>query len=55
MEADQPGTDEILASRLYVGAGVEAPPVVSDPTLVPLVTRREELEDLVAALRARKD
>lgn len=54
-DMDQAGSDGILASRLYVGAGVEPPPVVSDPTLAPLVTRREELEDLVAALRVRKD
>ena len=54
-EAGQRASDGILASRLYVEAGVEAPPVVSDPTLMPLVNRREELEDLVAGLRARKD
>ena len=51
-EADQPGVDGTRAARLYVGAGVEATPVITDPALAPLVARRAELEDQVADLRA---
>ena len=53
-EAARPGLDGILASRTYVGAGVE-PPIVSEPSLAPLVIRREGLEDRVAGLKSQKN
>ena len=54
-EADQPGADGTRAARLYVGAGVEVTPVITDPVLAPLVARRAELEDQVADLKANKE
>lgn len=53
-EVDQPGTDGARAARLHVGAGIAMPPAIASPSLVPLVTRRTELEDRVADLKARK-
>ena len=54
-EADQPGPDGALAARLYVGAGVDVPSVVTAPSLAPLVSRRAELEERVTDLKAQKD
>ena len=53
-EADETGPDGPLAARLHVGAGVETAIGVTDPSLAPLVTRRRQLEDEVADLKARK-
>ena len=54
-EAGTEGRDGILAARVFVGAGVEPPPIMSDPSLVSLVERRDALEDQVADLRSRRD
>lgn len=54
-DAEQPGADGRLASRMFVGAGVERPAAVTDPALAPLVARREDLARRVARLVARKD
>jgi hypothetical protein len=54
-EADQPGPDGAVASRVYVGAGIELPAAVADPALAPLVARRDALEAQLADLKARKD
>ena len=53
-DAEQSGPDGALAARMHVGAGLELAPGVTDPTLVPLMTRRRQLEDQVADLKARK-
>ena len=47
--------DGAVAARTYVGAGVEVSAVVADPSLTPLVVQRDELEEAVAELRARKE
>ena len=54
-EAGKDGRDGILAGRVFVGAGVEPPPIMLNPSLVPLVERRDALEEEVADLRSRKD
>ena len=54
-EAGKDGRDGVLAPRVFVGAGIDPPPVVSDPSLVPLVERRDALQDEVVDLRGRKD
>ena len=54
-EVGKDGRDGVLAARVFVGAGVDLPPIVSEPSLVPLVEQRDALEDQVAELRSRKD
>jgi len=54
-EADQPGPDGAVASRLYVGAGIELAAAATDPGLAPLVARRDALEAQTGQLKARKD
>jgi hypothetical protein len=54
-DAEGNGRDGVLAARVFVGAGVDPPPIVSDPSLLPLVERQDALEDRVAELRGRKD
>ena len=54
-EAGEDGRDGILAARVFVGAADDPPPIISDPSLVPLVERRNALEDQVANLRSRSD
>ena len=56
-----PGDVRVLAgqplrvwARLYLGAGLEEAEVVTDPRLVPLVARREELRRAVDDLKAVK-
>ena len=53
-EAGQPGPDGLAAARLYLGAGLEEAEVVTDPRLVPLVARRQELRQEVDVLKAAK-
>ena len=53
-EADEDGPDGALAARVFVGAGVGPPPAASDPSLVPLIAERENLEDLIAQLKSQK-
>lgn len=53
-EAGQPGPDGSTAARLYLGAGLEEAEVVTDPRLVPLVARRQELRQVVDVLKAAK-
>ncbi len=53
-DAERPGSDGHLASRRFVGAGVDRPAPAADASLAPLVARREDLEDRVAGLRSRK-
>ena len=53
-EADADGPDGGLAARMYLGAGVDVVPLVSDPALAPLVARRAALEAQVAELGAAK-
>ena len=52
-EAGKDGRDGVLAAQVFVGAGGDPPPIISDPSLVPLVERRDALEDQVADLRVR--
>jgi len=54
VEAGQSGPDGSIAARLYLGAGPEEAEVVSDPRLVPLVTRRQALRQAVDDLKAVK-
>ena len=54
-EAGKEGRDGVLAAQVFVGAGVDPPLTSSDPSLVPLVERRDALEDQVADLRSRRD
>ena len=54
-EAREDGADGVLAARMFVGAGVDPPLILSDPTLLPLVEQRDALELQVAELRSRKD
>ena len=53
-EAGQPGTDGLIAARLYLGAGLSEAEVVTDPRLAPLVARRQELRQAVDDLKAAK-
>lgn len=53
-DAERPGSDGHLASRRFVGAGVDRPAPAADASLAPLVARREGLADRVAGLRSRK-
>lgn len=54
-EAGEDGGDGVFAARVFVGAGVDPPMPLSDPSLRPLVEQREALERQVAELRSRKD
>ena len=54
-DAERPGSDGQLASRRFVGAGVDRPAPAADASLAPLVARREALADRVAGLRSRKE
>ena len=54
-EAGQDGADGFLAARTFVGAGIDPLPLVTESSLVPLVGRRNALEDEVAHLRSRKN
>ena len=54
-EAGKDGADGVLAARMFVGAGADPPLILSDPSLLPLVARRDALELQVADLRSRKD
>ena len=54
-DAGGSGPDGVLAARVFVGAGVDPPPTVSDPSLLPLIARRDALEDQVTELRGRKN
>ncbi len=51
-EADQPGSDGLVAARLYLAAGVFERRTVDDPVLSPLIARRTELLAEVDMLRA---
>lgn len=54
-EADGVGPDGTLSARLYVGAGVDAPPpAAGDPALAPLVARRASLEAQVSTWKGAK-
>ena len=54
-EAGKDGRDGVVAARVFVGAGVDPPGIRADPSLVPLVERRDALEDQVVDLRGRRD
>ena len=54
-EAGKDGRDGVLAARVFVGAADDPTPTISDPSLVPLVERRDALEDQVADLQSRRD
>ena len=54
-DAERPGSDGHLASRRFVGAGVDRPAPAADASLAPLIARREDLADRVAGLRSRKE
>ncbi len=54
IEAGQPGSDGLVAARLYLGAGLEEAEVVTDTRLAPLVARRKELRQTVDDLKAVK-
>lgn len=51
-EADDVGGDGIIAERVFVGAGI-ATASLTDPSLIPLVRRRDGLVARVAELRSR--
>ena len=53
--AREDGADGVFAARMFVGAGVDPPLILSDPSLLPLVEQRDALELQVAELRSRKD
>jgi len=54
-EAEEAGPDGLQSARLFLGAGPVRDEAERDPSLVPLVARREALLETLAALRVRRE
>ena len=53
-EADAPGPDGLMSARVLLGAGPVRDEAERDPSVAPLVDRREQLLEELAQLRARQ-